>query len=140
MHIDTCILFIRHRLLLTAKSIGMEKIARGRDLFSGNVFVDFKYIICKYNDENAISDKDMSENDAAVYGYDEKEITIKPDSYFIKFVNLSKPQSVWIISMAGVIVLKCNVHNGFMLNVSNLENGRYFIRFENAKTIMFEKD
>lgn len=116
--------------------MGMEKAAKEKDYFSGSVYFDVKYLICEYNSEDVIS---LNANDTANFDFVEKELTIKPDSYFIKFVNLTKPQTIWVISMAGAIVLKCNVYNGFMLNVSNLENGRYFIRFENAKTIMFEK-
>ena len=63
-----------------------------------------------------------------------------PSKYFIKIVGLNKNENYIIYNSLGVEITNGSVFNNQKININNLSNGLYVLKFENRNVIKFIKD
>ena len=63
-----------------------------------------------------------------------------PSKYFIKIVGLNKNENYIIYNSLGVEITNGSVFNNQKININNLTNGLYVLKFENRNVIKFIKD
>ncbi|MFT4804153.1 MAG: chitinase [Psychroserpens sp.] len=63
-----------------------------------------------------------------------------PSKDFIQILGFNKTEEVKIYNTLGVEVLKESISNNRKINIQNLNNGMYFLNFENGNTLKFIKD
>ncbi len=63
-----------------------------------------------------------------------------PSSHFIQFKGLSKTENYNLHNILGKRINKGTISNNEQIDIQNLTNGIYFLKFENGNTIKFIKE
>lgn len=71
-----------------------------------------------------------------------RRITISPNptSDFIRISGLKKAESYRIYNILGSEIKKVSISDGEKIDLQNITNGLYLLKFDNGNTIMFIKE
>jgi len=99
------------------------------------------------SDYNIQKNHSLQLTDSSTLGVDDVELNnnklnLKPNpsNNFIKISGLTKPQNYTVYNILGAKIINGVVSNKEKINIQNLKNGLYYLKFKNGDNLKFIKE